>query len=215
MKQIETKKQIVVFGGCFNPPLNSHFSLAEQILNEYKQIEKIVFVPVNGKYQKQDLIENEHRFQMLKKVCDKNEKFEVSTVELDSNRPLYTIETLEKMQEIYANYEIGFIIGSDNLKELHTWKSPKELVENFKIYVLERDKDSMEQIIQQNEFLKQNNQNFIRAKNNITSNLSSTYVRNKIKEGKSVKYLTPDEVIEYIKENNLYYEMKGERYVTN
>ena len=72
MKQIETKKQIVVFGGCFNPPLNSHFSLAEQILNEYKQIEKIIFVPVNGKYQKQDLIENEHRFQMLKKVCDKN-----------------------------------------------------------------------------------------------------------------------------------------------
>ncbi len=215
MKQIETKKQIVVFGGCFNPPLNSHFSLAEQILNEYKQIEKIIFVPVNGKYQKQDLIENEHRFQMLKKVCDKNEKFEVSTIELDSNRPLYTIETLEKMQEIYANYEIGFIIGSDNLKELHTWKSPKELVENFKIYVLERDKDSMEQIIQQNEFLKQNNQNFIRTKNNITSNLSSTYVRNKIKEGKSVKYLTPDEVIEYIKENNLYYEMKGERYVTN
>lgn len=204
MKQIEPKKQIVVFGGCFNPPLNSHFSLAEQMVNEYEQIEKIVFVPVNSKYQKQDLIENEHRFQMLKKVCDKNEKFEVSTIELDSNRPLYTIETLEKMQQIYANDEIGFVIGSDNLKELSTWKNAEKLVKNFKVYVLERDKDSMEQIIQQNEFLKQNSQNLMKAKNNITSNLSSTYVRNKIRQGKSVKYLTPDEVIQYIKQNHLY-----------
>ena len=56
MKEYSNKKQIVIFGGCFNPPLNSHFSLAQQIVNEYSQIEKIIFVPVNSKYQKIDLI---------------------------------------------------------------------------------------------------------------------------------------------------------------
>ncbi len=198
------KKQIAVFGGCFNPPLNSHFSLSEQLINEYDNIEKIVFVPVNSKYRKADLISNEHRYKMLKNICDKNEKFEVSRIEIDSNRPLYTIETLRKFQKEYPEYEIAFILGSDNLKELNIWVKADEIVKDFKIYVLERDKDSVEQILESNEFLKENKQSFIKAKNTITSNLSSTFVREKLKEGKSVKYLIPDEVISYVLENKLY-----------
>lgn len=198
------KKQIAVFGGCFNPPLNSHFSLAEQLINEYNNIEKIVFVPVNSKYRKADLISNEHRYKMLKNVCDKNEKFEVSRIEIDSNRPLYTIETLREFQKEYPEYEIAFILGSDNLKELNIWVKADELVKDFKIYVLERDKDSVEQILESNKFLKENKQAFIKAKNTITSNLSSTFVREKLKEGKSVRYLIPDEVISYVLENKLY-----------
>lgn len=198
------KKQIAVFGGCFNPPLNSHFSLAEQLINEYNDIEKIVFVPVNSKYRKADLISNEHRYKMLKNVCDKNEKFEVSRIEIDSNRPLYTIETLIEFKKEYPEYEIAFILGSDNLKELNIWVKADELVKDFKIYVLERDKDSVEQILESNKFLKENKQAFIKAKNTITSNLSSTFVREKLKEGKSVRYLIPDEVISYVLENKLY-----------
>lgn len=198
------KKQIAVFGGCFNPPLNSHFSLSEQLINEYDNIEKIVFVPVNSKYRKADLISNEHRYKMLKNICDKNEKFEVSRIEIDSNRPLYTIETLREFQKEYPEYEIAFILGSDNLKELNIWVKADEIVKDFKIYVLERDKDSVEQILESNEFLKENKQSFIKAKNTITSNLSSTFVREKLKEGKSVKYLIPDEVISYVLENKLY-----------
>lgn len=198
------QKQIVIFGGCFNPPLNSHFSLAEQIINEYEKIEKIVFVPVNGKYQKVDLIGNEHRYQMLKLFCDNNDKFDVSRVELDSERPLYTIETLREFQKMYSEYEIAFIIGSDNLKEIDTWNEANELVKCFKIYVLERDKDNVDKIINSNEFLKQNREAFIKARNNITSNLSSTFVREKIRNGKSIRYLTPNEVVDYIEKNKLY-----------
>lgn len=198
------RKQIVIFGGCFNPPLNSHFSLAQQIINEYENIEKIVFVPVNSKYQKADLIDNEHRYKMLELVCKKNDKLDVSKIEIDSDRPLYTIETLRIFQAKYSEYEIAFIIGSDNLKELNTWQKADELTKDFKIYVLERDKDNIEEIIKSNEFLNKNKQAFIKAKDNITSNLSSTFVRNKLKNGKSIKYLTPDEVVEYIEENKLY-----------
>lgn len=198
------KKQIVIFGGCFNPPLNSHFSLVEQIINEYDNIEKVIFVPVNSKYEKAGLISNEHRYKMLKLVCDKNEKLDVSKIEINNIRPLHTIETLREFQKIYPEYEITFIIGSDNLKELSTWQKAEELVKDFKIYVLERDEDNVEEIIESDEFLKKNRQAFIKAKNNITSNLSSTYVREKIKEGKSIRYLTPDEVVSYILENKLY-----------
>ncbi len=198
------KKQILIFGGCFNPPLNSHFLLAEQLLNEYSQIEKIIFMPVNSHYQKEDLIDNKHRYQMLKLVCDKNEKFEVSKLELEADRQLYTIETLRKMQEQYPEYEIAFIMGSDNLKELETWNCANELVKEFKMYLLERDKDDVENIIQDSKFLEENKTAFIKAKNNVTSNMSSTFVREKLRGGKSIRYLTPDEVRSYIIKNNLY-----------
>lgn len=187
MKKEDNKKQIIVFGGCFNPPLNSHFSLAEQMVAEYPEIEKIVFVPVNSQYEKMDLIENEHRYQMLKAVCDKNEKFEVSRVEIDSVRQLYTVETLHKLKEEYKDYEVAFLTGSDNLKTLDTWNKADELTKNFKIYILERDKDNMEEIIQNNAFLRNHRQAFIKAKDTIKSNLSSTFVREKIKSGKSIR----------------------------
>lgn len=204
MKKKLKKKQIVVFGGCFNPPLNSHFSLAEQMINEHSQIEKIIFVPVNSQYQKADLISNEHRYQMLQRVCDKNPKFEVSRIEIDSQRQLYTIETLMELQKIYTEYEICFTMGSDNLKELDSWNRAEELVKNFLIYVFERDEDKIEEIIKANTFLKKNRQSFNKAKNEIKSNLSSTFAREKIRDGKSIRYMAPDEVVVYIKENQLY-----------
>ncbi len=198
------KKQIVVFGGCFNPPLNSHFSLAEQLVQEYNQIEKILFVPVNRKYQKVDLIDNQHRYQMLKLVCNQNKKFEVSRIEMDCTRQMYTIETLTKLQEQYRQYEICFTMGSDNLRELENWNQPEKLTKNFKMYVFERDEDDLEDIIQASQFLINNRQAFIKVKNHIRSNLSSTFARQNIRSGKSIKYLAPDEVISYIKQNKLY-----------
>ena len=197
-------KIIVVFGGSFNPPLNSHFSLAEQIVSEYKEVEKIIFVPVNQKYQKKGLLDNKYRYEMLKCVCDKNEKFEVSDIELKNERQLYTIETLEKIQAAYPNKTIWFTTGSDNLKELRTWNKADELTNKFKILVLERDDDCLENIIENDEFLKKHENSFVKVKNNIKSGLSSSFVREKIKQGKSIRYFTPDEVYNYIKENNLF-----------
>lgn len=201
---MENDKTIVVFGGSFNPPLNSHFSLAEQIVSEYENVEKIIFVPVNQKYQKKGLLENKYRYEMLKCVCDKNEKFEVSDIELRNERQLYTIETLEEIQKIYPNKTIWFTTGSDNLRELNTWEKADELVKKFKVLVLERDEDCLEDIINNDRFLKENEKSFIKVKNNVRSGLSSSFVREKIREGKSIRYFTPDEVYSYIKANNLF-----------
>lgn len=205
-------KVIVVFGGSFNPPLNSHFSLAEQIISEYKNVEKVIFVPVSEKYEKEGLLNNKYRYEMLKCVCDKNEKFEVSDIELRKERQPFTIETLERIQEKYQDKTIWFTTGSDNLKELNTWEKSAELVKKFKVLVLERDDDCLEEIINNNKFLKENENSFIKVKNNIRSSLSSSFVREKIREGKSIRYFTPDEVYSYIKTNNLF---KDERLMTS
>ncbi len=201
---MEEKKLLAIFGGSFNPPLNSHFSLAQQIVNEYENIEKVLFVPVNSKYQKKGLLENEHRYNMLKLVCDKNTDFLVSDIEIKQDRQLYTIETLVLLQKEYPDNKICFTIGTDNLKEISKWWCAKELVSTYKILVLERDEDNMEEIINKDEFLLENRTSFIKLKENIRSNISSSFVRDKIKRGKSIRYLTPDEVYYYIEDNNLY-----------
>ena len=182
----EEKKVMVVFGGSFNPPLNSHFSLAEQIVTEYSHVEHVIFVPVNSKYNKPGLLGNEPRYEMLKLVIDQNVNFLLSRIELDSDKPLYTIETLQKIQSIYQDHEIWFTIGSDNLKQLHTWEKAEELVQNFKILVLERGQDQLEQIVQESDFLRTYSDSFMKVKDNIRSNMSSTFVRAKIKRGKSI-----------------------------
>lgn len=201
---MENKKVLAIFGGSFNPPLNSHFSLAEQILNEYENIEKVIFVPVSSKYNKKGLLENQHRYNMLKIVCDKNDEFEVSDIELIQENQLHTLETLELLQEKYLNYELYFTIGTDNLRDIPNWGEVETLLSKFKILVIERDEDVMDEIIENDNFLKQYKDSFIKVKENIRSNISSTFVREKIKRGKSIRYLTPDEVYYYIKENNLY-----------
>lgn len=198
-------KKIIIFGGAFNPPLYSHFSLAEQIINELEEVYKIIFVPVNSSYKKNEIvIANNHRYNMLKLVCDKNENFEVSDVELKEERQLNTIETLNIFSKIYQGFEIIFMTGTDNLKEFHTWVGAEDILKNYRVLVLERDNDCMEEIISSNEFLNRNRASFIKIKDNIRTNLSSTYIRNKIRNGKSIKYLIPDEIYEYIKTNKLY-----------
>lgn len=201
---MNNKKILAVFGGSFNPPLNSHFSLAQQIVNEYDNIEKVIFVPVNSKYEKQGLLPNKHRYNMLKLVCDKNDKFILSDIEIKQNRQLYTLETLELLQKQYPEYELCFTIGTDNLKSFPTWNNPEELSKKFKILVIERDEDNIEAILDENLFLKEHKNAFIKLKENIRSNISSSFVRDKLKRGKSIRYLTPDEIYYYIKDNKLY-----------
>ena len=198
------KKIIALFCGSFNPPLFSHFSLAEQLLNSEQNIEKIIFVPVSNKYNKDGLISDEHRFNMLNLVCKQNPRFEVSDIEFNSPRQPYTFETLQAMQEIYTDYEVRLIIGTDNLKELDTWYEIEQLLNKFKVFVLARDEDNIDDIINNHSLLSKYSSSFLKSNISIRTNLSSSFVRNEIKNNNSVKYLLPDEVIEYIKNNKLY-----------
>lgn len=199
------KKAIAIFGGSFNPPLNSHLELAKQIVKNLNYIEKIIYVPVSTKYnRKSNLVEDTHRYNMLKIMCKDEEKLEVSDIELTYKRQLYTIETLDMFKNKYPDHDIYFIMGTDNLKDLHTWKEPERILKNYKIIVLERGEDKLEEIIENDELLKKNKTSIIIAKKIKPIKTSSTMVREKIKNGEDVKDFFKEEVFKYISKNELY-----------
>ena len=188
------KKVIAVFGGSFNPPINSHTTLAKQIIEKCSNIEKLIFVPVSTKYQKLKLENDEHRYNMLKLICQKEDKLEVSNIEMMQNRQLYTIETLDLLKEQCGeNYEIWFVMGTDNLKEVDTWNSPERLLREYRIIVLEREDDKLEEIIKNNELLLKYKESLIKIEE-----------IDKIKNGENVEEFIDREVLEYIKNNKLY-----------
>lgn len=142
---------------------------------------------------------------MLRRVCEKNNKFSVSTIEVDTEELLGTIETLKRIQKSHPEHEIWFTMGTDNLKNMALWKGYKKLVTHFKALMLERDDDDvMEHIINQNHELKAYKDSFIKVKETVRSNCNSTLIRDKIRRGKSIRYLVPDEVYEYISLKGMY-----------
>lgn len=179
------KSAIAIFGGSFNPPTIAHINLSKEILKQIDNVEKIIFVPVSTRYNKEGLVPDMVRLELLKKICYNEKKMEVSSLEIDSSRQLYTIETLEIFQKENPNYDIYFVLGTDNLKELETWHKPNEILKRFKIIVLERDEDIMENIIQNNILLKQYKENFIKINGNIKNKISASDVRKRIKERKN------------------------------
>ena len=144
---------------------------------------------------------------MLKLVTDKNSKFEISDMDMLREKSLPTIETLEEIQKKFPGRKIWFLTGSDNLKEIDTWDRANELVSKYKILIMERNNDNMEEIIQNNSLLNKYKESFEKLNQNIRSNYNSTYVRGLIKEGKCIRYLMPDEVYEYIEKHKLYREV--------
>ena len=187
------KISIAIFGGSFNPPTIAHINLAKQILDKMKNIEKIIFVPVSTKYNKQGLAPDEDRLELLKTICQDHPNMEVSSLELNSPRQLYTIETLKIMQKQNPDKTIYFIVGTDNLKELETWHAANEILQQFKIIVLERDNDIMEKIISNSLFLKQYRESFIKLNFNKIK-LSSSYIRQKVQMGEEIKELVPEKI---------------------
>ena len=201
---MKEKNCVVIFGGSFNPPLNSHLIMAQGVLNQYEEVEKVVFVPVNQKYPKDGVIENEHRYNMLKLIVDKNSDFIVSDLDFHENHSLYTIDVLEKMQKKFKGKQIWFLTGSDNLRTLHTWQRAEEIVSKYKIIVMKRKQDDIRSIIQNNNLLTHYKENIEELNPDVDFNISSTYVRAQIKKGKKIRYLLPDDVYKYIEENKLY-----------
>ena len=199
------KKVIAVFGGSFNPPINSHITLAKQIVEKCDIVEKLLFVPVSTKYRKSKLASDEHRYNMLKIICDNEDKLLVSDIELKQDKQLYTIETLDLLKEQYGeNYEIWFVMGTDNLKEVDTWNSPEKLLKEYKIIVLEREDDKLEEIVENNELLSKYKESLIRIDGIERIFLSSTMIRDKIKNGENVEKFINKDVFEYIKKHDLY-----------
>lgn len=182
-----------IFGGSFDPIHLGHLIVAEYT-KELMNLDKIIFVPVgNPSHRENSLSLWEHRLKMIELSIEDNSSFEVSTIEILSNKKNYTYDTLVELKKMYPNDEIFEIIGEDSADYLHRWKNYEELISLCKFIVYKRD-----------------GYNFISGNENIMVidspkiNISATFIRNKVKNNKSIKYLVNDKVLEYIENNKLY-----------
>jgi len=197
-------KKIGIMLGVFNPPHNFHFTIANEILKNNSDIKKIIFVPANNAYNKPDIIDGEHRFNMLKLVCDKNPNLEVSRFEIDMEKQPYSEETLLYFQNLHPEYEINLIIGSDNIKTFNTWRNYPSILKNYSPIVFERDTDKINSIINDFDFLKPYKK-YIKSSNcHISSDLSATKIRTLIRNKLPIDSYVPNEIKNYINDNKLY-----------
>lgn len=191
--------RIGIFGGSFNPPHKMHVDIADYILNN-SYLDKIIFVPTGIYYEyKKDLVNDKARFEMLLMALEGKSNVEVSDFE-QRGKLVYTVETLEHFKELYQSDEIYFVCGADNLSYIDKWKKGLSILENYKILVVGRQTEDLDNILEK----------FQKFRNNIIvvdmplNGLSSTMIRDRIRSGKDIsEYINP-KVLKYIKKNNLY-----------
>lgn len=184
--------KIGIFGGSFNPPHKMHKKIALELINK-KYIDYLIYVPTGNLYPKKNLISDKYRFDMLNIMIKKYNNLTVSNYEFD--KLTYTYETLRYFKEKYPNDEIYFICGSDNLKQINTWKNYQEILNNYKLLVIRRNND-----------LINNYKDKVIVTDIKEDVLSSTMIRKNIKENKIEKItdIIDKEVLNYILKNNLY-----------
>lgn len=199
------EKKLIVFGGAFNPPTKAHLKLALAAM-KYIKAEKVVFVPVNDDYKKGDLISIVHRVNMLKTI--ENKTFQVFVSPSIDNRDPYTIETLRRIREEYGDYEIYFLMGADNLRQIETWHDYEALLKEFKLLVSQRDDLVIDEIINTIEVLRKNAENIYEIPRAVIEKISSTLVRKLIglRDRKFKSYIS-EPIYEYILHHDLY--LKG------
>lgn len=194
------KNKILIFGGTFNPIHNGHLILAENSINE-EGFDKVVFIPTMNPYYK-DTLDFDTRLKMLKMAIKDNDKFAYSSIEKKYNLEgkLYLI--LEKISKL-SDDDVTILIGSDSLMNLDWWYKIDKILKKYKILVLRRDDEDEAIEMKINEY-KEKYGAHIKVLNNKRVEISSSMIREMIKEGKSIKYLVTNEVEKFIKDENLY-----------
>ena len=187
--------KIGLFFGSFNPMHIGHKIIASYMA-EFSDLEKVIFVvsPENPLKQKKILLDPNHRLQIIRAEVKDNLKLAVSDIEFSMPQPSYTIDTLARLKEDSPENEYALIMGADNLQNFHKWKNYEQILENYSIYVYPRPGIEINRI----------HQNIHIVDNAPQMEISASFVRNSIKQGKAVSYLMPEKAWKYIDEMNFY-----------
>ena len=188
-----SKKRIGYFGGCFNPVTVAHVNLIKKAI-EQCNLDKVYFVPMNDFYAKEGLVSAQKRLEMLKIACASEEKIEVSSLAIDLDKPTKAIDMFEIINNKHKDSDNYFIMGSDNFEKISTWKSANKLENSYKYIILDRGMQNFEL----------NNENTMIVKDSFSNNISSSLVREKIRNDECVDDLITTGVKSYILKNNLY-----------
>ncbi len=201
--------RIGLYGGSFNPIHNGHLIVARAI-TEQLDLERVIFLPSATPPHKtqEDLLDPTHRAQMVKWAIKGEPCFEFSDFDLTRTGPSYTIDTVTHYHGLFgANADLHWIVGADSLAELPTWHRASELVDMCRIIAAARA--GWEQIAWDELRQTLNKAQVERLKAGVLKTpvieISSTDVRRRIREGRSIRYLVPDTVRAYIKQHALYH----------
>jgi nicotinate-nucleotide adenylyltransferase len=190
--------KIGLYFGTFNPIHIGHLIIANHMA-EHSDLEQIwmVVTPHNPLKQKSTLLNDHHRLEMVYLATKEYTKIKPSDVEFKLPQPNYTINTLVHLEEKYPQHEFALIMGEDNLNSLHKWKNYEVILQNHNIYVYPRlnSGDINEQFI---------NHPKIHRVGAPVIELSSTFIRESIKNKKIVAPMLPEKVWEYVEHNNFY-----------
>lgn len=187
--------KIGLYFGSFNPVHIAHLIIANHILNE-TDIEKIWFVisPQNPFKAEANLLNEYHRLHLVRLATEDDNRVKASDIEFGLPKPSYTTSTLAYLAEKHPEHQFGIIMGSDSFQNLHKWKNYEVIVKNYPVYVYLRHGFAIE--------------NHVGANLHILEapflQLSATLIRKYIKEGKSVRYMIPENVREEIEKGGYY-----------
>ena len=188
--------KICLFGGTFNPPHIGHLLIAQTVCEE-ENFDKIIFIPANKPPHKSNVASVQHRLAMLEIAISGNPKFSISDIEIMRGGISYSIETIKKIKKENIDYDLYYLIGSDSLLEFSSWKGPREILNECKDLVAIRPgfrpSDIPAWILHRIQFA-----------NVPRFQISSTNIRNRWKENKTIRYMVTLPVWEYINKHDLY-----------
>lgn len=188
--------KVGLFFGSFNPPHIGHLAIANY-MTEFTGIDQLWFVvsPKNP-LKDQDILLNEYdRLEMVRLAVGEDPRFRVSDVEFRLPKPSYTIDTLNQLKGKFPDHTFSVIMGSDNLENFRHWKSWEAIAENYPVWVYPRPGFVSDAV------LPHPNMQLIKAP---LMEISSTFIRNAIREGKNLRFFVPHQVWSYIEKMNFY-----------
>ncbi|MFQ9997916.1 MAG: nicotinate (nicotinamide) nucleotide adenylyltransferase [Anaerococcus obesiensis] len=195
--------KIGLFGGTFDPIHIGHMILMENVINNL-DLDKIYVLPNSNPPHK---LENKKtalnlRLKMVNETIKDNPKLEINDYDYRDNEIHYTFETINYFKKSYPNDEFFFIMGEDSFLDIEKWKNYKEILKENLIIFKRYSNKNFSLISKINQVRKYNKNIYLI--DNIALDISSTLIRNLVKENKSIRYLVNDEVINIIKEEKLY-----------
>ena len=191
-------KNIGLYFGTFNPIHIGHLIIANHMV-ENSDLDEIwmVVTPHNPFKKKSSLLDNHHRFEMVYKATENYDKIKPSDIEFNLPQPNYTVHTLAHISDKYPDYNFNLIMGEDNLKSLHKWKNYETILDHHNVYVYPRISEGKVEA----QF--DNHPKIHRVEAPIVE-ISSTMIRNGIKNKKNIQPLLSSNVWKFVDEMNFY-----------
>ena len=186
----------IVFGGAFNPVTNAHIKVCEYT-SAVLDADEFIFLPVSSAYTKSELASNYHRVNMLELALQDHENVSISKLEIDDTDFLGTYQSLIRLCDKH-NCDISFVVGADNLFNMHKWINIEGILSEFKMIVLGRNGIDINKAINSNPILKRHSKSFV-VLDEFKVNISSTSFRETVDKSQ-----VNDLVYQYVIENGLY-----------